>query len=111
MLGGFPILFILVFGVAALVSASRLVMRPRVEAARHLWMLIGGLACASVAGVCGDLYMATERINRSGASGELLARMVIVGFGESLWPAILGFSFAAAALVIGAVGVRRIPAS
>lgn len=107
--GGAPSFVTVVFGLVALVAAARFAWRP--EPGRLAY--IGGLGLAvlfaSLAGVAADLAAVAVNVagNEAWASSPELPVIVLMGFGESMAPAILGFSVLSVVALVSAVGLRR----
>lgn len=106
--GGFPMWFILGFGLVTLLTAFSYAMRPAVERERLVrWMGLATLFSV-LCGTAGDLaavarYVATTPME----TGKMLA-IVVEGVGESMSPAIFGFSMLSLAAAMIAVGKRRV---
>jgi hypothetical protein len=107
--GGFPMLFVLATGLAALVGAA-LHLRdgdPRRLEGLRAWTR----AClASVlAGTAADLAAVARNVpaHPEWTAGGQFAEVVLTGIGESMSPAILGGALLSLAWMLAAVGVRR----
>jgi hypothetical protein len=110
--GGFPMIVLLVVGAMALVGAARFAMTPHPGKLPYLGALALAVAATSFAGVCADLVTVSVKVpaNPEIASAENLPLILLVGFGESLTPAILGAAIVAVIALLVAVGLRRLPA-
>lgn len=64
---------------------------------------------ASVAGVAADLATVARRVAEVPELQKDLVSNLLVGFNESMAPAILGFSVCAITWILVAFGVRRLP--
>lgn len=109
--GGLPGLVILVFGLVALAAAGRFAMAPDLVRLGHVAALCVGLFFASLAGVAACLAAVAVNVPAHPewyADGDL-ALVVLAGVGESMMPAILGFSTIAAVALVSAVGLRKLP--
>lgn len=114
--GGFPIWFVLLFGLVALGASIAYALKPT---ARRLGFLRGmGLTtlCSTLSGAAGNLGMVFHAM--AGVDGRhpdlnLLAKdgalSLMLGLGESLSCPILGFSFLCLASLFYAVGELRLP--
>jgi hypothetical protein len=103
--GGFPMVFILVFGAAAIALASSYAFTLRQgRKSGALWTMLATLL-ATLAGVALDMAATCNHIT-SAASVNVQA--LLTGLGESLSPAILGCTLLAVAALITAIGVQRV---
>jgi hypothetical protein len=110
--GGVPMIVILAVGVIALVGAVRFAINPVAARLPYLGALALAVAATSFAGTCADLLTVSVKVpaNPEMAASENLPIVLLVGFGESLTPAILGAAIVAVAALLVAVGLRRLPA-
>jgi hypothetical protein len=108
--GGFPMIVILIVGAMALVGAARFAMTPVPGRLPYLGALALGVAATSFAGMAADLLTVSVKVpgNPELVSSDLPI-ILLVGFGESLTPAILGASIVAIMAILVAVGLRRLP--
>lgn len=114
--GGFPIWFVLSFGIAALVAALSYALRPlprRLEVTRGLAAatLFSTLSCtaANLGAVFHSMAGADSRhpdLNLYVKDGPLY---LLLGLGESMSSSILGFAFLALIGLFYAVGAARTP--
>lgn len=114
--GGFPMWFILIFGVVALFGGTRAVARPD---RRHLAFVKGMcvvLAASSLSGICACLATVLHRMPSEMLSdvppADLAQRwhlLTLLGIGESLSCGIIGFAFLAVTALCGAVAAQRLP--
>jgi hypothetical protein len=109
--GGFPMILITVFGAVAVVSAIRFVFAPSIGRLVHLCALCVALLSAGTAGVAADLRAVSVNVSADPewATSDELPMVLLVGFGESMTPAILSLSIVACVALIAALGVRRLP--
>ena len=108
--GGLPMLFVLVFGLVSIGASIRFARAPATGRPAHLVALGLAVILAALSGVCVDLIMVTQHAPEMAAPGEL-GEVVLVGIGESLNPAVLGFSLVAVSALISSLGLRRMPAA
>lgn len=107
--GGAPMVVIVLFGLVALLVAARFAWRP--DRAQLPWL--GGLSAAVFfsipAGVAADLATVCTQVpaNPELAGSDQLPLIVMVGFGESMAPAILGFGVLSLVALVASVGLRR----
>lgn len=107
--GGFPMLFVLVFGAVGLVSALRYAWSPAPGRLGHIAATGMAVLFSALAGVAADLMMVTIRVNETPewANSPDLHLILLAGLGESLAPAVLGFSILAVTALFVALGLRR----
>jgi hypothetical protein len=110
--GGFPMVFVLVFGGVALASAGRFAMQPVAGGARSIVAYGAAVAFVSLAGLAVDLVAVAhhavgdpELVAEAGGIGAL----ALLGLGEALSPVVLGFALLAVTSLLTAVGLRRLP--
>ena len=108
--GGWPMYFVVAFGLATLAVAARFAMRP----VRAQLGTIVGLGAAVLFTVlmatCADLGAVGHHMNERWAEyvDYPPARAVLQGFAESMSPGVMGFSFLALAGFLVAVGWPRL---
>ena len=108
-MGGFPMWFVLAFGSLTLAAAVSFARRP---AERYIGM-IRGMSIATVfivlSAIASGLVMVATSVplTPKWANDPKVALIILTGIGESLTPAVLGFSFLAMAWFVTALGVRR----
>ncbi len=108
--GGFPMYFILVFGLVMLVTALAYAVRPAKEREGFVkWMCVATIASV-VSGTAGDFAAVAHYVETHPMGGAELGRIVVVGFGESMSPAIFGGSLLSLTALAMAVGRRRLDA-
>lgn len=106
--GGFPMVFVVVFGAVGLGSAIRFAVRPM---RGHLAPIVAysvAVALVSVAGQMVDLMFALHAAALLEDPDERLA-VALQGASESLSPPILGFAILAVVALVCALGLRRLP--
>ncbi len=108
--GGLSMIFVLLFGAMTFGAAIWFMRRPD---ARYVGM-IRALSVATVfsvlSGITSDLAAVFTKVpgDPSWAHSPDMPLIVMRGLGESLAPAILGFSLLSLAWLVTAVGVRRL---
>jgi hypothetical protein len=111
--GGFPMFFLLAFGLAALAFAVRFAVAPTWRALKTTLALSAATGFTAVTGICAALaavgHQAPDYLKRHPES--TLAEVVLLGIGESMSPGILGFTMLSLAALIVALGVHRQNAS
>jgi len=107
--GGFPMVLIAVFGLLAAVAAVRFAIHPLRRRLAHIGALCVALVFSGVAGVAADLHaVATHAAaDPEWSTSDQLPLVLLVGFGESMTPAILSCSFVAGIALVVALGLRR----
>ncbi len=108
--GGFPMLFILALGIAALVSSSRFAWRPdprTVESNRSLGL---ALLFATLTGIATDVAAVMHHIpaHPEWAHSPDRPLIVMTGLGEAMAPAILGFALLTVQWLLVSYGFRRL---
>ena len=109
--GGFPMWFILVFGLVGLVQGGLLVARPERRALARLWGFGIAVIGSAVAGTAAALGAVFHAIPAHFADDPKMHLVLLQGLGESTSPAILGFTFIALMALVGGVGAGRISPS
>lgn len=108
--GGFPMWFILAFGLIALAVGARFAFRPE----RWLLPVLAALGAAVLfsvfAGTLADFATVAYAVpSRPELANSPRVHLIILqGFGESMSPGILGFSFLSLLALECAVGLRRL---
>lgn len=103
--GGFPMFFLLAFGLAALASSVRFAVAPSQRALRTTLALSAATCCTTITGVCAALRVVGHHAPEFPETS--LAVVVMLGIAESLSPAILGFVMLSLISLIVALGVYR----
>lgn len=109
--GGLPIVFTLIFGLITVVAAARFAIRPRPEAVSAIKALTCSVIFSSLCGVAADLAAVGKAVPEFTAlpeGNQKLYILVLVGFAESMAPAILGFGLLQASWILVAFGYRRL---
>jgi hypothetical protein len=109
--GGFPMFFLLAFGLSALVLATRYALIPGrarlrltvgLSLATGFTTLTGAATAFSAVGHEAPAYVAKH-------PGATLPEVVLIGFAESMAPVILGFTVLSLVALIVSVGLYREP--
>ena len=106
MLGAVFVLFILVVGLAAVVTAAGFAFRPQERTLAVLRPLSASTAFATVSAVLAGAAMALKNGAGGALSGEALT-MLVGGLAESAVAGVLGFALLGVAWLLAAVGFRR----
>lgn len=109
--GGVPILFTLVFGLIAVGAAARFALAPKLQALPAIQALTSAVIFSSLCGVAADLAAVGRAAPQFAAEPENSGQLhviLLVGFAESMAPAILGFGLLQAAWILVAFGHRRL---
>jgi hypothetical protein len=109
--GGFPMWFLLAFGLSTLVFAARFARAPVRRTLRIALALAGATACTTLTGFATDLAMVGHHAPEylGAHPGTTLPEVLLQGMAESLSPAILGFTLLSLAALLVAVGFYREP--
>ena len=107
--GGFPMWFLLAFGLAMLAFATRFAWAPASRTLRITCALAGATTFTTLTAVCADLASVGHQ-----APGYVQAHpettmveALLQGLAESLSPGILGFTMLSLAALIVALGFQR----
>jgi hypothetical protein len=107
--GGFPMFFLLAFGLGALAFAVRFAVAPSQRALKTTLSLSAATLFTAVTGICAAFaavgHQAPDYLKRHPES--TLAEVVLLGIGESMSPGILGFTMLSLIALIVALGVWR----
>ncbi|MBI4817711.1 MAG: hypothetical protein HY791_15725 [Deltaproteobacteria bacterium] len=108
--GGAPMIVLLGLGIVALVASIKFVSKPRAEAVRPLRALAKSIVYASIAGVATDLMAVFTQVpnHPEWSKSPELHLIVMQGLGESMAPAVMGFTILNIVYVLIALGERRI---
>ena len=109
--GGLPGLFVLAFGLLALVTAALQARRPDARRAEIARQLSRATLFSVGAGVASDLASVFMHVTgrEEWAHGPDLHLVVMVGLAESMAPAIVGFTLLSLTAMLLAIGARRGP--
>ncbi|MGZ3448425.1 MAG: hypothetical protein ACXVEF_02435 [Polyangiales bacterium] len=108
--GGFPMFFILAFGLIALGTAFGYAIKPvRDRESFVRWMALATLASV-FCGTAADLAAVASYVASHAMEPARMCAIVIEGIGESMSPSILGFSILSLVALMMAVGKRRLDA-
>ena|SRR5579862_1879697 len=107
--GGFPMWFVLAFGLVSLGAAAWFAYRPSRRLLRFTFYMSAATALTSLMGICADLaavgHHANERWDEfSGA----IVRVLLQGFAESMSPGVMGFSLLSLVALLIAAGSPRL---
>ncbi len=107
--GGFAMLPVLLFSLAALAAAARYAWRPEDRFIAVLRALSAATAFTSAAALSADLAAVMHKVpsHPEWSKSPDLPLIVMMGIGESLAPPIVGFGLLGLAWAIAAAGLRR----
>jgi hypothetical protein len=105
-LGAVFVLFVLIVGLAAVVTGAGFAARPRERTLAILRPLTASTALATVSAMAAGAAMALKNGADGGLSAEALT-ILVAGLAESAVPGVLGFALLAVAWLLTAVGFRR----
>src|SRR5262249_21779537 len=107
--GGFPVFFLLAFGLLAMSFAVRFALSP----SRRIFRTTLALCAATLLTSLNGMFAAFSAVGHQAPEyvrhhpGSSLAEVVLLGFGESMSPGILGFTVLSLTALILALGVYR----
>ncbi len=104
--GGVPVLFVILFGVLALVGGAYAAARPSESTLRYAKAMSAATVASVLSATCADLGAVFVTVSR--APGTPTA-MLYEGFSEAMSPGILGFSLVSLTWLFVAVASRRLP--
>ncbi len=108
-MGGVPMIFVLLFGALTLAAAIAFARRP----VERMVGMIRGMSIATVfivlSAIASGLVAVSTNVPQTPewANHPQIHLIILAGIGESLTPAIVGFSFLAMAWLVTSLGVRR----
>lgn len=108
--GGFPMWVVLAFGLTALVTAFVFALRPDERNIRFIKGMAAATIFASISGVAIDLSTVAHFVSSRDIESDQRTRIVLEGAGESMAPAVMGFTMVALVALLLAVGARRLDA-
>lgn len=109
--GGVPMVFILVFGLVALIAGGLFLGRPAQHKLGFLRWMSAATLFATLTGILSDLGAVFTKVpsNPEWSHSPDVSLIVMTGLGESTRPGTLGFSLLALVALLVAVGYRRMP--
>jgi hypothetical protein len=109
--GGFPMFFLLAFGLAALVLSVRFALSPSQRMLKTALAMSCATAFAAFTGICTAFAAVGQKapvfLKRHPDPDTTLAEVVLIGFGESMSPGILGGVMLSLIAIILALGLWR----
>ena len=109
--GGFPMFFLLAFGLVALALAVRFALSPSQRLLKATLAMSGATAFTIFTAICTDLAAVAQKapvfLKRHPDPDTTLAEVVLIGFGESMSPGILGGVMLSLIAIILALGLWR----
>lgn len=108
--GGWSMFVVLLFGALSLAAAVAFVRRPSERGVGMIRSLSNATVFAAVGGVVTNLATVFSAVPRHAewSQPEQLTKMTMIGLGESMSPAILGFGVLCLVWLVTAAGVRRL---
>lgn len=107
--GGIPGFVTLALGFAAVATGARFAHRPHERSVGVVRCLSAAVVFLVLASLASTLRAVFQHVPARAAGGEDLAPLVLVGLGEALMPAIVGFGLLGLAWMLFALGARRLP--
>jgi hypothetical protein len=108
--GGFPMWFVVTFGLVALATALVFAIRPRREQEGFIIGMSHATLFSVLAGVAADFSAVSHAIESHRFPDSQTPLILIEGFGESMSPCIFGFPMLSLVWLMVAVGRRRLDA-
>ena len=108
MAGGFPMWFLLVFGLLAIAGAALFAHKPDAQRLGAVKALSVATLASIGAGTASDFAAVGYAVPERFANEPNVHMIVLTGFAESMSPAILGFALLSIVWLIVAVGHRRL---
>jgi hypothetical protein len=107
--GGFPMWFLLAFGLATLIFAACFARAPLRRTLRITLALAGATAFTTLTSICTDLAAVGHKLPEyvTKHPDTTLAEALLQGIAESLSPGILGFTMLSLTALIVALGFHR----
>jgi hypothetical protein len=106
--GGFAMVFVLGFGLTALVSAILFAARPAQRKLPFLRGMSHATLYAILCGICADLGATGHHVVERYAEKPDWWQYLLIGLGESMAPGIIGFTLLSLVWLVSAVGERRL---
>lgn len=108
-MGGFPMIVIVVFGLVGIVNAARFAWAPSPGRVGYLTALGLAVALAGVGGMATDLIAVSVQVpaHPEWVAESGLGMIVLQGVGESLTPVVLASGMLIAQSLLVALGLRR----
>jgi hypothetical protein len=108
--GGFPMFFILAFGMVALLSSAWYAYRPNARSLAFAEWMGRTTLFATLLGLASDLGEVFSHVSRAiEQSAATWPRDLVEGCAESMSPPIMGFAFLAMTALLTSVGRARDP--
>jgi hypothetical protein len=109
--GGWMMFVVLAAGIPLLVTAARFARAASPQGLALVRTLAMAVGTAAVTGVITDLATTAKAVATNPELNKQPLDFLLLGFAESMTPAVLGFSLLTIAWILVAFGVRRMPAT
>jgi hypothetical protein len=107
--GGFPMWFVLLFGAVSLAAAGRFAYKPTRDKLGFIYGMSGATLLTTLMAICADLAAVGHHANeRWDEWSDVIVRVLLQGFAESMSPGIMGFSFLSLVALLLAAGATRL---
>ncbi len=107
--GGFPMWFVLAFGLVSLGAAAWFAYRPSRRTLKFIRGMSAATLLTSFMGICADLAAVGHHANaRWDEWSGSIVRVLLQGFAESMSPGIMGFSLLSLVALLVAAGAPRL---
>ena len=108
--GGFPMFFVVGFGILSLAAAGWYAFRPNPRSIGFIVWMSAATFFSVLMGTATDLgavFFHVSRMVENNIPGPPFSVVLLEGFAESMSPAIMGFAFLALTAFVTAVGKAR----
>jgi hypothetical protein len=107
--GGFPMFFLLAFGVAALISAARYARFPGRRRLRLTLALALATGFTTLTATCADISAVGHHAHTylRAHPETTMTEVLLQGLAESMSPGILGFTLLSLVALIASLGIQR----
>ena len=107
--GGWAMFLVLATAIPLLITSAKFARTASPQGLSIIRALTLTVVFAAIAGVVSDLATVAHNVPHDPELMKEPLASILIGFGESMAPAILGFSLVTIAWILVAFGVRRMP--
>ena len=109
-LGGYPMYFVMLFGLAALATAFWYATRPNPRLEGFIRWMMAATAFSVIAGTCAAFAAVMNAAVQMELTGERRVLLICEGLAETMSAGIMGFAMLSLVALMMAVGKRRLDA-